>query len=154
MPDPEVFHAPRLSDSLQQEPGGRVEHLRILIVDDHAFMRKAVRSILESHDNWEVCGEAADGSEAIERTGELHPDVVIMDILMPRVGGLEATRRIHDSFPESHVLILTLHGFPDLTRAVQEAGAQGCVLKSDSCRDLLPAVESVSHSKPFFSPGS
>jgi DNA-binding NarL/FixJ family response regulator len=131
-------------------PERLVKHLRILIVDDHAFIRRAVRSLLEARQDWEVCGEASDGLEAVEQAGKLHPDVVVMDMLMPGVGGLEATRRIHHSFPESHVVILTLHSFPDLNRAVRDAGAEGIVLKTDSDRYLVPAVESVSGSHPFF----
>jgi DNA-binding NarL/FixJ family response regulator len=125
-------------------------HLRILIVDDQSLVRKAVRQLLESHAGWRVCGEAADGVEAVDQTRELHPDVVIMDLSMPKKDGLEATREIHASFPETHVLILTLHHFPHLAEVVQLAGAQGCVLKSDSIRFLIPAISSVSKSQPFF----
>jgi len=125
-------------------------HLRILIVDDQALVRRAVRLMLESHAGWKVCGEAADGIEAIDRTRELHPDIVIMDLSMPKMDGLEATREIHASFPETQILILTLHHFPNLVKAVQHAGAQGCVLKSDSNRYLIPAVSSLSKSQPFF----
>ena len=125
-------------------------HLRILVVDDQTLVRKAVRQLLESHAGWRVCGEAADGVEAIDQTRELHPDVVIMDLSMPKMDGLEATREIHASFPETQILILTLHHFPHLANVVQLAGAQGCVLKSDSSRFLIPAVSSLSKSQPFF----
>lgn len=125
-------------------------HLRILIVDDQALVRRAVRHLLESHTGWRVCGEAADGVEAIDQTRELHPDVVIMDLSMPNKDGLEATREIHASFPDTQILILTLHHFPHLAKVVQMAGAQGCVLKSDSSRYLIPAVSSLSKAQPFF----
>jgi len=125
-------------------------YLRILIVDDQALVRRAVRQLLESHAGWRVCGEAADGVEAIDQTRELHPDVVIMDLSMPKMDGLEATREIHASFPNTQILILTLHHFPHLANVVQLAGAQGCVLKSDSSRYLIPAVSSLSKSQPFF----
>lgn len=125
-------------------------HLRILIVDDQALVRRAVRHLLETHIGWRVCGEAADGVEAIDQTRELHPDVVIMDLSMPNKDGLEATREIHASFPDTQILILTLHHFPHLAKVVQMAGAQGCVLKSDSSRYLIPAVSSLSKSQPFF----
>jgi len=125
-------------------------HLRILIVDDQALVRRAVRQLLESHAGWKVCGEAGDGIEAIDRTRELHPDIVIMDLSMPKMDGLEATREIHALFPDTQILILTLHHFPNLVKAVQHAGAQGCVLKSDSNRYLIPAVSSLSKSQPFF----
>jgi DNA-binding NarL/FixJ family response regulator len=124
--------------------------LRILIVDDQSLVRGAVRVLLESHPGWRVCGEAADGLEAIDKTRELHPDVVVMDLSMPNMSGLEATREIHSSFPKTQILILTLHYFPHLAKVVQRAGAQGCVLKSDSSRYLIPAVASLSKSQPFF----
>jgi DNA-binding NarL/FixJ family response regulator len=119
-------------------------HLRILIVDDQALVRRAVRQLLESHVGWRVC------VEAIDQTRELHPDVVIMDLSMPKMDGLEATREIHASFPGTQILILTLHHFPHLAKVVQLAGAQGCVLKSDSSRYLIPAVSSLSKAQPFF----
>ena len=125
-------------------------HLRILIADDQTLVRKAVRLLLESQAGWRVCGEAADGREAIDQTRELHPDVVIMDLSMPNMDGLEATRAIHAAFPDTQILILTLHHFPHLAKVVQRAGAQGCVLKSDSNRYLIPAVSSLSKSQPFF----
>jgi two-component system response regulator NreC len=126
------------------------KHLRILVADDQPYVRRAVRALLESKRDWEVCGEASDGQEAIERTQELHPDVVVMDVSMPRLNGLEATRQIHQSFPHAQVLILTFHDFPDLARVAQNAGARGCLLKADSSRYLIPAVESLDTSTVFF----
>ncbi len=125
-------------------------HLRILVVDDQPFMRRAVRNLLESRPAWEICGEASDGCEAIERTGELRPDVVVMDMSMPRLNGLEATRFIHEFFPSSQVLILTFHDFPGLPELAREAGAQGFILKGNSGELLVRAVESVGESTPFF----
>jgi DNA-binding NarL/FixJ family response regulator len=127
------------------------KHLRILVADDQPYFRRVVRALLESKRDWEVCGEASDGQEAIERTLELHPDVVVMDVSMPRLNGLEATRQIHQSFPHARVLILTFHDFPDLARVAEDAGARGCVLKTDSSRFLIPAVESLDTSTTFFS---
>jgi DNA-binding NarL/FixJ family response regulator len=124
--------------------------LRILIVDDQTLVRGAVRVLLESHPGWRVCGEASDGVEAINKTRELHPDIVIMDLSMPHMSGLEATRQIHLSFPGTQILILTLHDFPQMAKVVQRAGAQGCVLKSESSRYLIPAVTSLSQWQPFF----
>lgn len=126
------------------------KHLRILVVDDQPYMRRVVRSLLESKREWEVCGEASDGREAIEKTEKLHPDVVIMDMSMPRLNGLEATRFIHKFFPRSEVVILTLHDFPDLPRLAREAGAKGFVLKGNFGELLIPAVQSVGNSTPFF----
>lgn len=127
------------------------KQLRILIADDQPYMRRAVKALLESQDGWVVCGEAANGLEAIEKTETLQPDVVVMDMIMPHLNGLEATRRIHREFPDSHILILTLHDVPELTRLVQTAGAQGLVLKSDSNRLLISAVEHLGRSDTFYS---
>lgn len=124
--------------------------LKILIVDDQALVRRAVRQLLESEGGWSICGEAADGRDAISKIQALRPDVVVMDLSMPVMGGLEATRHIHQSCPRVQVLILTLYDLPNLLQTVQEAGAQGCVLKSNSFRDLVPAVESLSKKQPFF----
>ncbi len=127
-------------------------HLRILIADDQPYIRRAVRGLLESKKSWEVCGEASDGREAIERTGQLHPDIVVMDLFMPRLNGLEATRRIHQLFPSAQVLLLTFDDFPDLARLARDAGAQGYVLKPDSSQFLIPAIASLGDSRTFFQP--
>ncbi|MGA3293893.1 MAG: response regulator transcription factor [Candidatus Acidiferrales bacterium] len=124
--------------------------LRILIADDQPLVRRAVRNLLESQMDWKVCGEAADGHEALEKTKELDPDVVVMDLGMPNMNGLEAARKIHVACPRTQILILTLYQFPELASTVQHAGAQGCVLKSDSNRYLIPAVASLSNFQPFF----
>ena len=127
------------------------KQLRILVADDQPYMRRAVKALLESREGWVVCGEAADGLEAVEKTEKLLPDVVVMDMLMPHLNGLEAARRIHREFPDSHVLILTLHDVPELIRLVQTAGAQGLVLKSESNRLLISAVEHLGRSDTFYS---
>jgi DNA-binding NarL/FixJ family response regulator len=124
--------------------------LRILLADDNASMRLAIRRLLESHEDWEVCGDAADGREAIEKSEELHPDVIVMDLEMPNVGGLEATRRISKSSAPPHILILTNHNIPQLAEVARRAGAEGYVLKSDSTLQLIAAVDSVRNSKSFF----
>jgi DNA-binding NarL/FixJ family response regulator len=124
--------------------------LRILIADDQPLVRKAIRVLLESRAGWKVCAEAADGREAVAKTKELSPDIVVMDLSMPHMNGLDATREIHSSCPQTQVLILTLYHFPELARAAQHAGAQGCVLKSDSNRSLIPAIASLGNLQPFF----
>jgi two-component system response regulator NreC len=130
------------------------QHLRILVVDDQPNVRRAVRNLLSSRSDWEICGEAADGCEAIELTKELRPDVVIMDMTMPRLNGLDATREIHDRFPNSQVVILTFHDFPGLAQLALEAGAQSCVLKGHASEFLVRAVENASGSQSFFPSGS
>ena len=117
--------------------------LRILIADDQPYMRRAVKSLLESHQGWTVCGEAVDGLDAVSKMAELQPDVVVMDMMMPNLNGLEATRRIRQQFPSSRILILTLHDVPELVRLARSAGARGLVLKSESNRLLILAVEHV-----------
>jgi DNA-binding NarL/FixJ family response regulator len=126
--------------------------LRILIVDDHPAIRQMLRSWLELNPDWQVCGEASDGLEAVAKTTDLHPNVIIMDLDMPRLNGLEATRRIHKLSPSTRVLILTLHENPILPGLAREAGANGCVQKTQSFKVLTQAIESVGNSERFFVP--
>jgi DNA-binding NarL/FixJ family response regulator len=125
--------------------------LRILIADDHAVVRAGLRALLESRSGWDVCGEAADGREAVEKATKLKPDVAVLDIGMPLLNGVEATRRIRASSPQTEVLILTMHQSDDLVHQVIEAGARGYILKDDADRVLLQAVDAVRHHKPYFS---
>jgi DNA-binding NarL/FixJ family response regulator len=123
---------------------------RILIADDHEVVRKGLRSLLESEPGLEVVGEASNGREAVERAATTKPDVVVLDIGMPELNGLEATRRIVKAMPRTEVLILTVHETEEVIREVLRAGARGYVLKSDAGRLLLTAVEAVAAHKPFF----
>jgi DNA-binding NarL/FixJ family response regulator len=123
---------------------------RILVVDDHVSFRHMLRSFLELNPNWEVCGEASDGWEAIKRTTELHPDIIIMDLDMPKLNGLEATRRIHELLPSARILILTFHENSILPKIAEESGAQGYVLKSEPFDVLTRAIECVGSSDTFF----
>ena len=109
-----------------------------------------LRAFLELNPYWEVCGEASDGVEAIGRATDLHPDVVIMDLDMPKLNGLEATRRIHEMSPATRVLILTLHDNTVLSKLAREFGAQGYVLKSEAFEVLTQAINSVGQSDEFF----
>src|ERR1700745_2181829 len=123
---------------------------RIFIADDHEVVRKGLCALLEAQPDWEVCGEAADGREAVEKAHELKPDVVILDIGMPSLNGLEATRQILKTNPHAKVLILTLHDSDQVVREVLNAGARGFLLKSDAARDLVVAVEAVRRDKNYF----
>jgi DNA-binding NarL/FixJ family response regulator len=124
--------------------------LRILVADDHEIVRRGLVSLLKSHAGWEVCAEAQDGRQAVERAKELKPDVVILDIGMPNLNGLEAARQMLRDSPHSKVLILTITDADEMVRAVLDAGARGFVLKSDAARDLLAAVEALQSNKTFF----
>jgi DNA-binding NarL/FixJ family response regulator len=123
--------------------------LRILVVDDHAVVRRGVRSLLESHEGWEVCGEATTGREAVEQSRRLRPDVVVMDLSLPELNGLDATRQILKDAPDTEVLVLTMHHSEELARDVLKAGARGYVLKADADENLIIAVDSLRRHKPY-----
>ncbi|HXZ79871.1 MAG TPA: response regulator transcription factor [Terriglobales bacterium] len=123
---------------------------RILIADDHEVVRRGLASLLQGQPDWEVCGEASDGLEAVEKTASLKPDVVILDIGMPNLNGLEATRQVLKNDPKTKVLILTLHDSDQVVREVLDAGARGFLLKSDAARDLVVAVEALRRDKTYF----
>ena len=127
-----------------------MNHTRVLIADDHEVVRKGLRSLLESEAGVEVVGEASNGREAFEKAVAEKPDVVVLDIGMPELNGLEATRRIVKAAPRTEVLILTVYESEEVIREVLRAGARGYVLKSDAGRLLLTALEAVSAHKPFF----
>lgn len=124
--------------------------LRIFIADDHEVVRKGLCALLQAQPDWEVCGEAADGREAVEKVQRLKPGVVILDIGMPSLNGLEATRQIVKHDPQANILILTLHDSDQVVREVLDAGARGFLLKSDAARDLVAAVEALRHHKNYF----
>lgn len=124
--------------------------LRILIADDHYVVRHGLRSLLESRPGWEVCGEACNGREAVELSLQLKPEVVIADITMPGMTGLEATRQILKANPKTQVVILTMHESEELLREVLDAGARGYVLKTDKGRELISAIEAVRNNNAFF----
>ncbi len=123
--------------------------LRILIVDDHAVVRRGVRSLLESQPGWEISGEAATGREAVDLAARLQPDIVVMDLSLPELNGLDATRQLLKESPRSEILVLTMHHSEELARNVLQAGARGYVLKSDADQSLIAAVESLRQHKPF-----
>lgn len=124
--------------------------LRILVADDHEVARRGIRAILESHSGWEVCGEAKDGRETIDMVARVNPDVVLLDIAMPSLNGLEAARQILASAPDTAILILTMHDSDQTIREVLRAGARGFLLKSDAGRDLVSAVEALQERRTFF----
>ena len=123
--------------------------LRIVVVDDHGVVRRGVRALLESHPGWQVVGEGSNGRDAVELVRTAQPHVVVMDLSMPEMNGLEATRRIIAESPQTEVLVLTMHHSEQLARDVLQAGARGYLLKSDADQNLIAAVESLRHHKPF-----
>ena len=124
--------------------------LRILIADDHEVARQGIRALLESHPGWEVCAEAKDGREAVELATNSKPDIVLLDIGMPNLNGLDAARQILAVSPAIRILILTMHDAEQVVREVLAAGARGFVLKSDAARDLVAAVDALQHRRTFF----
>jgi len=124
--------------------------LRILIADDHEVARRGIRALLENHAGWQVCGEAKDGRDAVELAATTKPHVVLLDIGMPNLNGLEAARQISASSPGVAILILTMHDSDNMVRDVLRAGARGFLLKSDAGRDLVAAVEALQLQRTFF----
>jgi DNA-binding NarL/FixJ family response regulator len=125
---------------------------RVLVVDDHAVIRRGVQGILSTYPEWDLCGEADNGQDAIRLAGELAPEIVIMDVSMPGMNGLEATRIIHDVLPETKVLLLTLHSSSEFVRSAFRAGARGYVLKSDAENELVRALNVVIGEGTYVSP--
>jgi len=125
---------------------------RILIADDHEVVRRGLSALLRNQPEWEICGEAGDGREAVDKVLTLKPDVVILDIGMPNLNGLEATRQILKANPEVKILILTLHDSDQVVQEVLNAGARGFLLKTDAARELVAAVDALRRGKIYFTP--
>jgi DNA-binding NarL/FixJ family response regulator len=123
---------------------------RIVVADDHDVVRAGVRTILQARPDWMVCGEAADGQEALAQVKSLSPDVVVLDISMPSLNGLEAAVKMRQSGCDTRILIFTMHDSGSVVRAAQEAGANGLVVKSFASRDLIRAVEALLAGETFF----
>src|SRR5260221_3496126 len=126
--------------------------LRILIADDHEVVRRGLCTLLQSHEGWEICGEANDGREAVEKAKQVNPDVVILDVGMPNLNGLAAARQLIQQNPQQKVIVLTITDSDQVIREALDAGARGFVLKSDAARDLVSAVEALQRNRMFFTP--
>jgi len=126
--------------------------IKVLLVDDHPFVLEGIRSCLLARSEFEVVGEAAMGKDAIDKTLALHPSVVVMDISMPLMNGLEATRHLRKSCPEVKVLILTVHEKREFTSQIIEVGARGYVSKNSSPSELVRAIKAVHRGETFFTP--
>jgi DNA-binding NarL/FixJ family response regulator len=129
-----------------------VTRLRILLGDDHTLVRQGLRKILEEQPDWEVVAEASDGREAVAQTLALEPDVVVLDIGMPLLNGIEATRQITRRFPNINILILSMHSEEAYITQAMKAGARGYLLKDSADTELIRAVAAVAGGKSFFSP--
>jgi DNA-binding NarL/FixJ family response regulator len=129
-----------------------MKRLRILVADDHELVRRGIQELLRARGGWKVVAEAVNGREAVEKANELKPDVAILDISMPDLDGLQATRQIRETAPRTSVVVLTMHESDQMVRRVLDAGALGYVLKSDLAKHLIKAVKNVSAGKLFLTP--
>jgi DNA-binding NarL/FixJ family response regulator len=127
--------------------------LRILLADDHTVVRQGLRKVLEERPDWVVVAEAGNGRDAVKQAEELKPDVAILDIAMPLLNGIEATRQIVKRSPTTRILVLTMHSDEAYVNQILKAGATGYLLKESADVDLIQAVGAVSQGKSFFSPG-
>ncbi|HLZ93203.1 MAG TPA: response regulator transcription factor [Candidatus Acidoferrum sp.] len=124
----------------------------VIVVDDHAVIRRGVRGILHDFPEWVLCGEAQNGNEAVKLAENVKPEIIIMDVSMPGLNGLEATRIIHGRLPDTKILLLTLHSSTELVRSAFRAGARGYVLKSDAEHDLIRALNVLAGDGTYVSP--
>ena len=131
-------------------PGVISKPITVLLAEDHKTVREAVRNLLEAEDDIEVVGEAKNGRQAVEMTKQLRPDVVVMDISMPLLNGLEATRQIHQDVPDTKVLILSVHNEAAYVQQAIELGAVGFLLKQDSIDDMPRAIREVQTANSFY----
>ena len=124
--------------------------IRILLADDHEVVRRGLIALLATRPDWQVCGEAQNGREAVALAVKLKPNLAILDLSMPELNGVEATRQIRKEVPETEVLVFSMYESEEFVRDLLAAGARGYVLKSDVAAQLLTAVETVARHKPFF----
>jgi len=129
------------------------EKIRILLADDHAVVRQGFKMILAAQPDMEIVGEAGNGREALDLAGQLQPDVIVMDVAMPELNGIEATRRVADLSPRSRVLALSMHKDSVYVREILRAGARGYLLKDAISSDLLAAVRAIARGEGYLSPG-
>jgi DNA-binding NarL/FixJ family response regulator len=124
--------------------------MRILVADDHDIVRWGLRQLLTAQPGWRICAEAATGDEAVTLAKQFEPHVVVMDVGMPELNGIEATRKICELLPQTKIVVLTMHFSDQLVRDIVEAGAQGYVMKSDADRELVAAVQTIANGGSYF----
>jgi DNA-binding NarL/FixJ family response regulator len=127
--------------------------LRILVVDDHDVVRQGVRLILRDRPDWQICGEAENGAQALQKERQLRPDLIILDVTMPDIGGLQVASELHSRNSPAKIIILTMHEAKELERAAKAAGVQGYVIKTHAARDLVTAIQTLIDGGHFFSFG-
>ena|SRR6478735_1017918 len=125
---------------------------RVMVVDDHMVVRRGIRTLIESSPGWEVCAEASEGYEAVAMAEEVQPDIIVLDLSMPKLGGIDATVQLKKLLPDVEILILTMHESDQLLSQAFRAGARGYLLKSESDEKLMEALETLWRRKPYFSP--
>ena len=128
---------------MTMNPLAETKKIKILIVDDHEIFRRGLRALLEPYSEWQICGEAVDGLDAVEKCQPLGADIVILDITMPRLNGLEAARLIKKQNPALRIVIITQHDSPQVQAAAMEAGAQAFVTKSSVGNELVSALRTI-----------
>jgi len=138
------------TETQNSSPEDAVSTVKILVADDHEVMRLGIRNLLEARTNWTVCAEASNGKEAVEKTLECRPDLVILDITMPTMNGLDAARHISASDPQIPIILFSLHLSDDLMNTFEWATIRGAVSKGEAGRDLVDAVETVLEGGTFF----
>lgn len=124
--------------------------LRVLLADDHESVRRSLRTLIESHPGWEICAEAVDGRDALKKIKRLQPDLVVLDVGMPYLSGLEVARDVKRNGPETRILIVTIHSSEQVAREAWDCGAKGFMSKPDAARDLVRAMEAIQRGKMFF----
>ena len=129
-----------------------MKRIRILLADDHAVVRQGFKMILDAQPDMEIVGEAANGREAVDLAEQLHPDVVVMDVAMPELNGIEATRRLASSVPHARVVALSMHKDSVYVREILRAGARGYLLKDSGAADLVAAIHAVASCESYLSP--
>jgi DNA-binding NarL/FixJ family response regulator len=128
-----------------------MSNFRILIADDHEIVRQGIRAIIESHPGWEVCAEAVDGQQTVQKVAECNPDLVALDIGMPNLNGLDAARQILQENPKAKILFLTVYDTDQASKTAKQMGAKGLILKSDAGKELIGAIETIQRNSVYFS---
>jgi DNA-binding NarL/FixJ family response regulator len=136
---------------IAMKAGSAGRRLSIMIVDDHDVVRKGVRSLIETVPDWTICGEAADGQAALDVAEKIRPDLIVLDISMPRVSGLDVIVQLRKILPAAEILVLTMHDSERMVAQALKAGARGYILKSESGDKLFEALTALSHHQTFFS---